>query len=288
MVYRRSTLRPRRSITKKRSYRKTYANPSNKLARFNYSKKRYYHNRKLTTSINQFAENHKLQCFRQNEVPPIPIQLGALAQYRLFCFGSIPSTWDPSAIDIAGISITQGTSEGQRAGNYVYLKSSTISLNIDTNITTDADVSPPIQFRIVVFKQRRGNMPAGISYNPATSLFLTELGNTFGYTTSGVNGSDLMMQPLNRRDYIIHTDKKCILSSPYGAKTGYTGNYPTIKDMRIKLPFYKKTHYDNASALPDDIDFHYGIAIFARSQQKDVAASQFEVNLRGSTSFTDL
>ncbi len=161
-------------------------------------------------------------------------------------------------------------------------------MELDTNLAVAANESPPLEIRVVIFKQRRGNMPAGTSFNPATSLFLNELGAKFGYQTSGVNGTDLMVQPLNKRDYLIHTDKHCMLSSPAGSKGGYTGHYPTMKRFRFELPFYKKTHYNNDTSLPDDIDFHYGIAVFARSQGKDLAANQFEINMRGTTSFSDL
>jgi len=241
----------------------------------------------MSSQINKFAENHLLQVFRQDEVTPIPIQVGAIANYRLFCLGSIPTTWDASSIDIAGMSVTQGTGEGQRAGNYIYLKQSTLNLEIDMAESTKT-YSPPTEFRIVVFKQRRAVMPAGTSFNPATSLFLDELGNQTGYQSTGFNGTDGLVQPLNKRDYVIHMDKRCVLSNPQTTVDGYTGHYPTLKRMRIKLPHWIRAHYNNTSSLPDTYDFHYGILVFARSQGKDVSANQWEVNMRGSTSFTDL
>lgn len=277
---------------KKRSPSKRYANPSTSLTRFNFSKKRYYKNRGISTRINNFAENHLLQLFRQDEVPGIAIQLAALAHYRGFVLGSVPPGWDTNLIDLAGLSINQGTGQGQRAGDYVYLKNSTVSMEIDMNKISTGAYTPPTEFRVIVFKQRRGVLPAGINFNPAKSLYLDELGAKTGYQTPGVNGSDLMLQPLNKRDWQIHTDKQFVLSNPapitQTTTGGYSGNYPTLKRMRFNLPYWKRTHYDNASLLPDDIDYHWGIIVFARSQGKDTAANTFEINMRGSTSFTDV
>lgn len=286
VYYRRNTMkkspyRPRKTIRKKRAV-------GNKLARFNFSRKRYSANRKFSSGINKFAENHLLQCFRQNEISPIPIQLGAIATYRLFCFGSVPATWDTDAIDIAGASITQGTGEGQRAGNYVYLKNTTINMEIDMNRST-TNLITPTEFRVIVFKQRRAVMPAGISFNPATSLYLDEVGQQLGYATAGFNGTDAIMQPLNKRDYIILQDKNFVLSNPHSTSYGgYSGHYPTLKRMRLSLPHWIRAHYNNTSSLPDTYDYHYGILVIARSQAKDTSSNTFEINMRGSTSFTDL
>lgn len=268
--------------------KKTFKNPSKNVARFNFSKKRYYKNRGIGSMLNRFAENNLLQLAPQNEALPKAIQVGAWAQYWGGALGSLPAAWDSGLTDLQGLSITQGDGAGQRHGNYVYLQKSTVSLTIDSRHTTDT-VQPPTEFRVVVCKQRRGTMPAGLNFNPATSLFLDNLGSKIGYQTSGVNGSDLMLQPLNKRDWMVHTDKRFLLSNwVTNGTSGYTGYYPTFKRMRFSLPYYKRTHYDNASSLPDDIDYHWLIIVFARSLNKDTYANDWEVNLRGSTSFKDV
>lgn len=268
--------------------KKTFKNPSKNVARFNFSKKRYYKNRGIGSRLNRFAENNLLQLAPQNEALPKAIQVGAWAQYWGGALGSLPAAWDSGLTDLQGLSITQGDGAGQRHGNYVYLQKSTVSLTIDSRHTTDT-VQPPTEFRVVVCKQRRGTMPAGLNFNPATSLFLDNLGSKIGYQTSGVNGSDLMLQPLNKRDWMVHTDKRFLLSNwVTNGTSGYTGYYPTFKRMRFSLPYYKRTHYDNASSLPDDIDYHWLIIVFARSLNKDTYANDWEVNLRGSTSFKDV
>lgn len=272
----------------RRYYKKS---PGSQLARFNYSKYYLSKNQAINNRLNKFAENNLLSLLAQNEQVPIPIQTGAIATYWGGCVGSRPSQWDSSLKDIQGLSITQGDQAGQRHGNYVYLQKSTVSVTIESRQSgaTVDPVQPPTEFRIVVAKQRRGTMPAGVSFNPATSLFLDTLGNKIGYQTSGVNGTDLMEQPLNKRDWMIHTDKRFILSNWVTVNAGgYSGFYPCFKKFRFYLPYNKRTHYDNASSLPDDIDYHYLIIVFARSLNKDTTANDWELNLRGSTSFKDV
>lgn len=288
MVYVRKATKSTRSTARSTKSRRTLRAPGSKLARFNFSRKRYYNNRKVSNHLNKFAENNLLQLSAQNEALPKAIQLGAFAQYWGGVLGSVPSQWDSGLTDLQGLSITQGDDAGQRHGNYVYLQKSTVNLTIDARHTTET-VQPPTEFRCIVCKQRRGTMPAGLTFNPATSLFLNNLGEKFGYTTSGVNGSDLMLQPLNKRDWVVHTDKRFMLSNwVTNTTSGYSGYYPCFKRMRFSLPYYKRTHYDNASSLPDDIDYHWLIIVFARSLNKDTTANDWEVNLRGSTSFKDV
>lgn len=294
MVY---SMRPRtnssnyrgRKYIKKRTYKKkTYGRPSSSLARFNYSKTRYYKNRKINTLVNNFAETKLLACVRQDEIKPQPIQTGAIMNKLGFVMGSTaPAGWDPTLITIDGIQNHIGTGAGERIGDYVYMLKTTISMEIDMGVTSPSPC--PIEFRVVCAKARRGIYPSGSTKNPANSLFVNEVGQAVGHAVAGINGTDIINYPLNTRAYTIHTDKKFILSSPQvGTAQSYSGYYPCVKRFQFSLPYYKKTHFVSGQLNPDDLDYFYFWYIYARPIDKDTSASQFEVNLRGTTSFKDM
>ena len=279
-----------RKYIKKRTYRKkTYSKPSATLSRFNFSKKRYYRNRKINTMLNQFAETKLIACVRQNEVKPAPIQTGAIMNQVGFVMGSTaPSGWDPTLKTIDGIQSHLGTQAGERIGDYVYMMKTHVSLEIDMGVTSPSPC--PIEFRVVCAKARRGVYPSGTTKNPANHLFVNEVGQAIGHSSSGINGTDIINFPLNTRAFTVHTDRKFVLSSPQqgGAAQSYSGYYPCIKRMTFSLPYYKKTHYISGQINPDDLDYFYFWYVYARPIDKDTSASQFEVNLRGTTSFKDL
>jgi hypothetical protein len=186
--------------------------------------------------------------------------------------------------------IPQGSSAVQRNGQYVYLKHSNVFYNLDTqaNVTT----TPPMECRVIVFRARRAVNPAGVSFDPSTSLLLDDIGTPTGHSVSGVNGYDLTRRMLNRRDWIIKRDSRFMLSCPYntspaGEVNGYSGKYPVMKNFQFKLPYNHKTRYNDQN-LPEDCAYHWGMVVYVRSIGKDTpTAGQIEVNIRGNTVFLD-
>ena len=226
-----------------------------------------------------------------NERSIVPIQVGAQAAGRGFVIGAKPASWSGTWDNLSGVTIPQGTQPYQRNGQYVYLRHSNVFFNVESNCT--AVSSPPMEMRVIVFKARRETSPAGVSYNPNESLFLDDVGTPTGAGISGFNGYDLTRRMVNRRDWIIHTDRRFILARPLvndsdgGGVVGYTGKYPVSKNMQFKLPYNKKTRY-NSSNLPEDCSYHWGIVVYARSIAKDTAcADQAEINIRGNTVYLD-
>ena len=230
----------------------------------------------------------------QNEIGIIKTQdlANQFAAYRGFVIGAKPASWTGNGwTNLSGVTIPQGTQPYQRNGQYVYLRHSNVFFNIDTNCT--AVTAPPMEMRVIVFKARRESSPAGVSYDPHTSLFLTDVGTPTGAGVLGINGYDLTRRMLNRRDWIIKTDRRFILSRPLvndadgGGVVGYTGKYPVSKNMQFKLPYNKKTRY-SAADLPEDCAYHWGIVVYARSIAKDTScADQAEINIRGNTVYLD-
>ena len=146
----------------------------------------------------------------------------------------------------------------------------------------------PCEFRVVVFKSRRQAMPTGSLRAPQQSLFLDEINNDFGHQSAGKNGTDLMQQPINRRHFVILKDMKFMLSNPLNPtlSAAYSGKYPVMKRIALDLPHYIKAHYEDDDK-PTNYDYHYGISIYSRSLDKDVTADNYEVNLRGTTTYCD-
>lgn len=237
-------------------------------------------------SSSNFAETKFLPLAPANEATPAAIQVGAKAYFKGFVIGTRPSSWSSGPSDLGGISITKGVDANQRIGNYVYLKHTLVNLNIDMKLNTD--VAPPQEFRVIVFRQRREAMPAGVNPDPAGTLFLTEAGGSTGHVVGGINGTDLMLQPLNKEKWIIVRDQKFTLQKPnHGQDSFGNGGYKNSKNFRISLGYRKKAHYESAN-LPTNVPYHYGIFIYARSLDKDHNASNWEVNLRGSTLYNDV
>lgn len=283
--------------TKKRKtfYRSRYSKKP-LPARLRGSRINYQINKAVSRAVNGLAENKIVALTNVNESPPSPIQLLALATTRSFTLGSIPTAWSSIAglTSLSGMTFIQGAANNQRVGKYIYLQKTRVSVEID--MFTNASDSVPIEFRVICCKARRGNNPSGITNDFSTSLFLATNGNDFGHATSGINGTDLMVQPINKKDWAVFGDRKFMLSNPAvaqdnaatGSTTYYSGKYPVMKRMVFSLPFNTKTEIATNPAEPADLDYNYVLVIYARSLSKDLVADKFEINVRGSTTFKDL
>ena len=239
--------------------------------------------------LSKFSETKYKAITRIDEQAPVAIQLGALAHMANFVVGvAAPSTWtDFTALD--GMNINQGVTDSQRVGACVYLKKTRVSVEIDMKQPAgETNTTLPCEFRVVVFKTRRQANPAGAIRPPQSSLFLDEVANDFGHSTSGINGTDLMLQPLNKRHFTIYKDMKFMLSNPLDPQlaSAYSGKYPCMKRIYLDLPHYVKAHFEDSNS-PTNYDFSYGIAIYARSLDKDTKADNWELNIRGTTTFMD-
>lgn len=290
MAYYRRTTRTTRPVRKTLGKKKTYSRkykPSSTIPRFNFSRKRYSINKRIAHQMSKMAETNLSAMTRVDEQAPSAIQLGALATQVGFVVGGIPAGWT-GFNDLQGMAITQGVQAGQRIGDYVYMKKSHMTLEIDMKKMTD-DATMPCEFRCIVFKARRAAYPAGTTKDPATSLFLDETGNDFGHASSGFNGTDLLRQPLNKRLYTIKHDYKFMLSNPLDTvNQGSTSSYyPVFKRFQFNLPYWKKCHFESTSS-PEDLDFHWSVMIYARSLDKDTKADNYEVNIRGNTQWNDM
>ena len=211
--------RPRRVFRKKPAY----------PARFAASKYKYNQGKMLAKMLSQVSETKLLACTPFNELAPLAIQTGAITTYRGFVVNTLPTSWDSNLNQLGGIVSLRDLTGSGHIGNYVYYKKTHLTFQIDMGFTVTA--RPPVQFRCVVCKARQYGTPAGGTDPPQTTLFLSSTGQNIGYQTSGVTGMDIMTNPLNKRDWVIRSDRKFYLSQPMrtdsdGGYAGYSGKYP--------------------------------------------------------------
>lgn len=270
--------RRKASITRSRTSR---------LARFNNSRSRYVKNRRIASRTSQYSETKLIKVKQVNEAGVLPIQTAALCYYWGGVMQSNPTGWDANLADLDGINTVPGLAGNERVGNYIYYKKTHLTFQLDMNAHSTRP-APPIEFRYICVKARRANTPSGTVDTPQFTLFLNEMGDAQGYYTSGVTGMDMINQPINKRDWVVHTDRKFILSSPdEQTQSGYSGKYPCRKTWQVNTPYYAKTRITPVTDALEDLDAHYLHLIFASSIGKDIAASNWEVTLRGTTSYTD-
>ena len=261
--------------------------PSKKPARFAVSTGKYRRNKALSSKMSSMSETKLISLSQMRNVVPLAIQGGVnvKAYYSSYILTSLPPGWDPYMNNLGGIQTTQGLGGHNRIGDYIYLKKTHMVFQIDMNETSN--YTAPIEFRFIVAKARTGVLPVGYTYTPKTTLFLKEDGSPQGHGTSGIDGTDLMLQPLNKRDWVIYKDHKFTLTTPDTAGGGMNYFYPSRKNIFLNLPHYAKTRINTSTNLPEDLDTHYVVMIYASSIGKDRPADDWEVSVRGTTSFTD-
>lgn len=282
----------RKNVPKKRQVK--YATGSLRRAQLQRNQRR-----RITNVINSLAETKYSPLTSYDESPSYSIQLASKASMYGFVLGDKPASWTSDFVPLAGIALQKGDTNTERIGDYVNLQKTHFSLNID--MKWDNIVLPPMEFRIIHFRQRRQALPAGINPDPGVSLFLTTSGQQFGHNTDDINGTDLMLQPLNKRKWIIYRDQKMILQKPSKGQPagdatgtpstlipvlqsyGYKSCYSTVFNFNFK----KKAKY-TAANVPENVPYHHGVVIYCRPLDKDQqTAGAWEVNTRGTTTFVD-
>lgn len=266
-------------------------------ARFAFSRRRFLANKRLAKRMSMYSETKLIGC---NPVNAQAANGQPISQAghggSLYAWSGVmqsrPTAWDANIVNLAGIITAQGLASNQHVGTYVYYKKTHLTFQIDMEFSSSA--RPPIQFRMIVCKSRQGAMPAGITDAPESTLFLTSDGVPTGHLVTGttaMNTFEVMNQPLNKRDWTIKRDFRFTLSHPMktdpdGGAVGYTGKYPTRKNISFDLPYYKKTRL-SSTGVPQDLDAHYLIYIFATSIGSTLNPSEWNVAMRGTTSYTD-
>ncbi len=293
MPFRRPSMYRRKPRMLRRKARAIYRRKP-RVARFAASKPRYFRNRRYARQISKFSESKLLALTPVEEQAPVAIQVGAIAYYWAGCLNVQPTGWGFSAPaapgqllqNLGGIQLARGVTAQERVGDYVYYKKTHAVIQVDMNATSA--LQDPIEFRFIIAKSRGLANPAMTGYIPSSSLFLNSLGNAIGHFTGGVTGTDLMLQPLNKRDWVIFRDQKFTLTAPQIVNGGgFNGKYPSRKNLIVNLKHYAKAKISNTNNQPKNLDTTYVMYLYASAIGKDRDANVWEVSLRGTTSYVD-
>lgn len=274
-----------------------------KLARTNPSYTRAKVNNMIYNTLKKFSETKTIPVLRYDQEGPLEIQVNNPAFWSGYVLGgAVPAVWTGAWNPLSGIATTQGDSSFRRDGNYVYLNKTHLTFQL--NMSGEQEASTLHEFRMIVFKTRRATNPVGLAPDPSESLFLDELGNPFGHATTTGLGTpaeypvDLMCQPLNKRQFVIYQDKKFVLtpqqSIPISTETatGFNSKYGSYKRISLNLNHKIKCRYPEPAipatpVEPSNYDFRYGIVFYARPINRSSRANDWDVNVRGTTTFMD-
>lgn len=249
--------------------------------------------------------SRKLNSFGEVKIQPLrninnqtPVRMNPLAGpvpvYGLrFVIGDALTQY-PLYTPLGGMTWPRGPDMDQRNGNYMYFKKISLTMEVNMN-QVGATNAGPRRFRLIVFKARRYDNPTGVTTNPNDTLLLTPGGTSFGVSSLG-QMLDFTHQITNKRDYQIIKDNTFILQNPLGNPSASvtpviptSGQYKATKTLRCSLPLFKKTHFNNVSNLPDNLNYNYGIYLQALNVGSSTAIpDDFNLSIRGTVSANDV
>lgn len=295
--------RTRRSHTRKNTNKGRFIGPirpkrsSGKQARFNASKKTYALNKAVSKAMSRMSETKLLAITDINPgaANGTPSEVGVYASAsdpRIYAWRAIldsaPGGFDAGLVNLLGITAPQGDASFEHVGNYIYLKKTSVNLQLD--MVYNPNATKQLQFRMIICKSRQLALPSGTTDFPQQTLFLNQIGNSQGVASSAagtvMTPFEVMNNPLNKRDWVILRDSKFFMNNPNSMDQG---KYPSRKNFRISLPHFKKTKVTTSGAVLD-YDPRYMIYLFATvpgALSNSVLPDDFRVAARGTTSFTD-
>jgi len=240
-------------------------------------KSTYKQTRIITNNVMKNISESKYRGVRLDCIDTVPKPSGALRpmSYILLNSGTnINPQFQDFQTPLNLFTFNQGTAGTERVGDYMYLKHSFLKLEIQAlpyivdGSTSDPYINSPVRCRLMVVKANRKNNKFGQSPSPGQSLFIGTENEEFGFNETNKSINLLMKQPINKRKWIVYKDTSFTLTpnaigeigtsltnaySPSGGKHVYRCNQ--------KLPVYKKTHFDNDTSLPNDIDSQWFIIL---------------------------
>lgn len=235
---------------------------------------------------------------------------------------TVPPNWTGTYSCMGGVDIPQGDTAGSRDGNAVFLESTSLHFMIDAkrfeipgNVPLGSVSGaqpymdcPPMEYRAVVFKSKIKYL-AGGTHDPGCNLFKKEGCVPFGEKSPGVTALDIFLYPTNKANFTVLRDFKFTLTKPSlfavnvegedntlgniaGEKSryfsGYSGKYDCSKAFMVNLPHNTRVNYASAGTSPIDYNPVWAVCIFARCQGNGIAADQWEISVRGESTFKDL
>ncbi len=268
-----------------------------KPSRFGPSRSTYRLNTAIASTIRSMAETKIIALRNSPWVQPINTPTGVGLSAVKFVLGSTAVPQYGAYLPSGGFNAPQGDTKNNRDGQFIYLKGSTVNIQISMDhqpVAGPAGLSSCISFRAICFKQRRYASPANQTLTPDTNLFLTNAGDNFGDSSAApanMDPNDMLLQPLNTNNFQIISDKKFTLSHTTDSEA--VQKYKSFKVLRYKLNHNCKARYQTTTDEPIDYNFRYCFAIYAYyPQQLPVSPADtplsWSAGIRGTTTFNDL
>lgn len=224
--------------------------------------------KEVSKQLSNYAEN-KFQGFSGGCLTPVAKPAGAQPLTYVFMnagvsiAGTLPEFTAARAMKL--FNFPQGDGNTQRNGDYMYLRQSYLKFEIQMlpvfSETTPQAYNATTDFRFMVVKANRKYNKFGKFPDPGKDLFLDTQNGGFGYDGTTASTFLYQNQPINKRDFLVYCDKRFTLSPPAVviSDTQFNDNtslqnprYAIKKRINVKLPCWKKTHFDGDS--PDNID----------------------------------
>lgn len=272
------------------------------------SKKRMTAAKSVSKALANFSEN-KFQGITIDCSIPVGKPAGTQPiSYHFFNTGN--QLTGPMATEFAApqgpldlFTFAQGDANDQRTGNYMYIKKAHMKFEIQMLPEiglTPTQLNSTLDFRLMIVKANRKYNELGNSPDAGLSLFLTTQNDEFGYDSVAAQAFPYMAQPINKRKWLVYRDQKFTLSPPATeSASGVPGEvtnaafskYPVKKMVSFNLPVWKKTHFNNANNVPDNLDTQWLIILQAcptsYCSPNALAPRNYRVNILGTTSCAD-
>lgn len=250
-----------------------------KPSRLYSGKKTYKQTKAITNRVMANISESKYQGVRKDCLETVPKPSGTLRPMSYIflntgqSIAASPSTSEFTT-PLTLFNFPKGNDGDQRNGEYMYVKHSHLKMEIScipsvqTASTLDAALNSPVRCRLMIVKANRKNNKYGQSPVPKDSLFIDTQNGQFGYgeTTGSINL--LMKQPINKRKWIVYKDTSftltpVVVETVDGTRSDYIapGRGRSSYRCNFKLPVYKKTHFDDSTDNPDDIDTQWFIIL---------------------------
>jgi len=261
---------------KRKTIRKSRKTTWKKPSRLASGKKAYKQTRMITNSVMKNISESKYRGIRLDCIDTVPKPSGTLRpmSYILLNTGNgIFPQYPDFQTPLNLFNFPQGTSGTERVGEYMYLKHSYLKLEVQAlpyivdGSVTDPYLNSPVRCRLMVVKANRKNNKFGQSPSPGNSLFIGTENEEFGFNETGQSVNLLMKQPINKRKFIVYKDTSFTLTPSAIGEVGTSltnayapGGKQTYR-CNVKLPIYKKTHFELEGDLPNDVDTQWFIIL---------------------------
>lgn len=272
----RPTQRQRAAATIQTYWKNRKARMSAKPSRLYSGRRTYSQTKAITNRVMANISEAKYQGTRHDCLVPVAKPFGTIRplSYVFLNTGSdISAQHAEYQTPLNLFQFPKGTDGDERVGEYMYLRQAFLKLEVQATpiVTNEETLDPflnaPVRCRLMVVKANRKNNKFGQSPSPAASLFIDTQNNQFGYAETGGSINLLMKQPINKRKWLVYKDSYFTLT-PYsveGTDAGETkyasGRGRSAYRCSVKLPVFKKTHFDDATEVPDDVDTQWFVIL---------------------------